>query len=71
MKVRMVTTSGNTIYGSLLGEEAITMPPKEAIQWIMNNNNKFIRYLQPNGQEVLLNKNAIMHISEDDYGQED
>ena len=71
MKVRMVTTSGNTIYGSLLGEEAVTMPPKEAIQWIMNNNNKFIRYLQPNGQEVLLNKNAIMHISEDDYGQED
>jgi len=70
MKVRIVTISGNTIYGSLLGEEALTMPPKEAIEWIMNNNNKFIKYLQPNGQEVLLNKNAIMNISEDNYAQE-
>jgi len=70
MKVRIVTISGNTIYGSLLGEEALTMPPKEAIEWIMNNDNKFIKYLQPNGQEVLLNKNAIMNIAEDDYAQE-
>ena len=70
MKVRIVNISGNTIYGSLLGEEALTMPPKEAIEWIMNNNNKFIKYLQPNGQEVLLNKNAIMNIAEDDYAQE-
>ena len=70
MKVRIVTISGNTIYGSLLGEEILTMPPKEAIEWIMNNNNKFIKYLQPNGQEVLLNKNAIMNIAEDDYAQE-
>jgi hypothetical protein len=70
MKVRIVTTSGNTIYGSLLGEEAVSLPPKEAIQWIMNSDTKFIRYLQPNGQEVLFNKNAIMNIAEDDYGQE-
>jgi len=55
------------MYGSLLGEEALTMPPKEAIHWIMNNQNKFIKYLQPNGQEVLLNKNAIMNIAEDNY----
>ena len=67
MKVRIVTTGGNTMYGSLLGEEALTMPPKEAIHWIMNNQNKFIKYLQPNGQEVLLNKNAIMNIAEDNY----
>jgi len=33
----------------------------------MNNQNKFIKYLQPNGQEVLLNKNAIMNIAEDNY----
>lgn len=70
MKVRIVTTSGHTIYGSLLGEEAVSLPPKEAIQWIMNSDSKFIRYLQPNGQEVLFNKNAIMNIAEDDYGQE-
>ena len=70
MKVRLVNISGNTIYGSLLGEEALTMPPKEAIEWIMNNDNKFIKYLQPNGQEVLLNKNAIMNIAEDNYAQE-
>ena len=67
MKVRIVTTGGNTMYGSLLGEESLTMPPKEAIHWIMNNENKFIKYLQPNGQEVLLNKSAIMNIAEDNY----
>ena len=70
MKVRIVTTSGHTLYGSLLEEEAVSLPPKEAIQWIMNSGTKFIRYLQPNGQEVLFNKNAIMNIAEDDYGQE-
>jgi hypothetical protein len=68
MKVRILTTSGHTIYGSLLGEEAIALSPKEAIEWIMNSDSKFIRYLQPNGQEVLFNKNAIMNIAEDDYG---
>jgi hypothetical protein len=70
MKVRIVTTSGHTLYGSLLEEEAVSLPPKEAMQWIMNSGTKFIRYLQPNGQEVLFNKNAIMNIAEDDYGQE-
>ena len=67
MKVRIVTISGNNIYGSLLGEEVLTMPPKEAIDWVMNNVDKFIKYLQPNGQEVLLNKSAIQTIAEDFY----
>ena len=67
MKIRIVTTSNNTLYGSLLGEEAQTMSPKEALHWVMNNDTKFIRYLQPNGKEVLLNKNAILNIAEDTY----
>ncbi len=67
MKIRIVTTSNNTLYGSLLGEETQIMLPQEALHWVMNNDTKFIRYLQPNGQEVLLNKNAILNIAEDTY----
>jgi len=67
MKVRIVTTGGNTMYGSILGEEASALSPREAIHWVMNNDDKFIKYLQPNGQEVLLNKSAIMNIAEDNY----
>jgi len=67
MKIRIVTTSNSTLYGSLLGEESQTMSPQEALHWIMNNDTKFIRYLQPNGKEVLLNKNAILNIAEDTY----
>ena len=67
MKVRIVTTGGNTMYGSLLGEEATTLCTREGLYWVMNNGDSFIRYLQPNGQEVLLNKSAIMNIAEDAY----
>ena len=67
MKIRIVTTSNSTLYGSLLGEESQTMSPQEALHWVMNNDTKFIRYLQPNGKEVLLNKNAILNIAEDTY----
>ena len=67
MKVRIVTTSGNTMYGSLIGEETTTLSAREGLYWVMNNDDKFIRYLQPNGQEVLLNKSAIMNIAEDAY----
>ena len=67
MKVRIVTMGGNTMYGSLFGEESKALTPREALHWIMNNENKFIKYLQPNGQEVLLNKSAIMNIAEDNY----
>jgi len=67
MKVRIVTTSGSVLYGSLIGDEAKAMPKKEAIYWIMNNDNKFIQFLQPNGQEVLMNKSAIVNIAEDAY----
>lgn len=67
MKVRIVTTSGNTMFGSLVGEEVTTLSSQEAIHWVMNNGDKFIKYLQPNGQEVLLNKSAIQTIAEDFY----
>jgi len=67
MKVRIVTTSGNTMFGSLVGEEVTTLSSQEAIHWVMNNEDKFIKYLQPNGQEVLLNKSAIQTIAEDFY----
>lgn len=63
MKVRIVTTSGVVMYGSLLGEEATVLSSKDAIDWVMNNGDKFIKYLQPNGQEVLLNKKAIQTIA--------
>lgn len=67
MKVRIVTTSGSVLYGSLIGDEMKVMPKKEALNWIMNNDNKFIQFLQPNGQEILMNKNAMMNIAEDAY----
>ena len=67
MRVRIVTTGGNTMYGSLLGEEATTLSSREGLYWVMNNDDKFIKYLQPNGQEVLLNKSAILNIAEDTY----
>lgn len=67
MKVRIVTISGNTMFGSLVGEEVTTLSSQEAIHWVMNNEDKFIKYLQPNGQEVLLNKSAIQTIAEDFY----
>ena len=67
MRVRIVTTSGNTMYGSILGDEATALSSREAMYWIMNNDDKFIKYLQPNGQEVLLNKSAILNIAEDTY----
>jgi hypothetical protein len=65
MKVRIVTTSGSVLYGSLIGDEMKAMPKKEALNWIMNNDNKFIQFLQPNGQEILMNKSAIVNIAED------
>ena len=65
MKVRIVTTSGSVLYGSLIGDEMKAMPKKEALNWIMNNDNKFIQFLQPNGQEILMNKGAMMNIAED------
>jgi len=67
MKVRIVTTSGSVLYGSLIGDEVKAMPKKEAIYWIMNNDNKFIQFLQPDGREVLMNKSAIVNIAEDAY----
>jgi len=65
MKVRIVTTSGSVLYGSLIGDEMKAMPKKEALNWIMNNDNKFIQFLQPNGQEILMNKRAMVNIAED------
>jgi hypothetical protein len=65
MKVRIVTTSGSVLYGSLIGDEMKAMPKKEALNWIMNNDNKFIQFLQPNGQEILMNKSAMVNIAED------
>ena len=67
MKVRIVTISGSTLYGSLVGEEVTALSPREGLYWVMNNGDSFIRYLQPNGQEVLLNKSAILNIAEDTY----
>jgi len=67
MKVRIVTTSGSVLYGSLIGDEMKAMPKKEALNWIMNNDNKFIQFLQPDGREVLMNKSAIVNIAEDAY----
>jgi len=67
MKVRIVTTSGSILYGSLIGDEVEAMSNKEAIYWIMNNDNKFIQFLQPDGREVLMNKSAIVNIAEDAY----
>jgi len=67
MKVRIVTTSGSVLYGSLIGDEVKAMSNKEAIYWIMNNDNKFIQFLQPDGREVLMNKSAIVNIAEDAY----
>ena len=36
------------------------------IPWIMNDDRKFIPFIQPNGKEVMLSKRAISYIVEDD-----
>lgn len=67
MRVRITLSNGGTQIGILSGhdKEFQTLPAKEAIDWVMNNDRKFILFTQPGGKEVLMNKNAISMVIED------
>ena len=62
MRVKVTFVNGNTIHGKLVGEETITLKPKDVIPWIMNDDRQFIPFIQPSGAEVHLNKSNIAYI---------
>jgi len=67
MRVRITLSNGGTQTGTLSSNDAefSTMPTKQAIDWVMNNDAKFIHFTQPSGKEVLMNKNVIATVAED------
>ena len=62
MRVKVTFVNGNTIYGSLTGEETHTLKSEDVIPWIMNDDRAFIPFIQPSGTEVHLNKSNIAYI---------
>ena len=61
-RVKVTFANGNTIYGSLKGEECATLKDEEIIPWMMNDERKFVPFIQPSGTEVHLNKSNIAYI---------
>ena len=62
MRVKITFTNGTTMFGSLTADSG-------SIGSVMNDENKFVPFIQPNGREVMLSKYAIAYINEevDDY----
>lgn len=67
MRVRITLSNGGTQIGTLSNneEEFQSLSPRDALDWVMNNDRKFIHFTQPGGKEVLMNKHSIATVAED------
>lgn len=65
MIVRITFTDGKTVIGELLGDEPKTLKER-TLDWVLNDDRKFLPFRQPNGKEVQLLKNSIAMIMEED-----
>lgn len=66
MRVKVTFSNGTSMIGTLPKDEYIlSLNHDQVIPWIMNDERKFIPFIQPNGREVWLAKTAIAYIVED------
>jgi len=66
MRVKVLFNDGAVMFGKLIGDEVNCLKPGQAIDWIMNNGNSWVRLESHLGQEIQLNKNIIKSIMQDD-----
>jgi len=67
VRVKITFTNGTSVVGTMRLEEFYqSLDEGKFIPWIMNDDRKFIPFIQPNGKEVMLNKRAISYIVEED-----
>lgn len=60
MRVKITFTNGTSMFGSLTADSG-------TIGSVMNDESKFVPFIQPNEKEVMLNKNSIAYIIEAPY----
>lgn len=65
MIVRITFRDGKTVVGELLGDEPAALKSK-TLDWVLNDDRKFLPFRQPNGKKVQLLKNSIAMIMEED-----
>lgn len=65
MRVRVTLVNGSVMNGMLTGEVVDSLGDN-ALAWILNDDNKFIPFVQPSGREVQLLKNAIAWIAKEE-----
>lgn len=58
MRVKITFTNGTSMFGNLTADSG-------TVGKVMNDDTKFVPFIQPNGREVMLNKNSIAYIVED------
>ena len=66
MRVKVLFKDGAVMFGKLVGDEVKCLKPAQAIDWIMNNGNSWVRLESHKGQEIQLNKDIIKSIIIDD-----
>jgi hypothetical protein len=66
MRVKVLFIDGAVMFGKLVGDEVDCLKANQAIDWIMNNSNGFVRLESYAGQEVQINKDIIKSIIVDD-----
>lgn len=66
MRVKVLFNDGAVMFGKLIGDEVDCLKPAQAIDWIMNNENSWVRLESFAGEEVQINKDIIKSIMIDD-----
>ena len=67
MRAKVIFSNGTSMIGTLPKDEYISsLNHSQIIPWIMNDDRQFVPFIQPNGKEVQLSKNAIAYIVEED-----
>jgi len=60
MRVKVTFSNGTSMYGELPKDDyVLNLRPEQVLPWIMNDERKFIPFIQPNGLEVQLNKQNV------------
>ena len=66
MRVKVTFTNTTSMFGTLPHDDYTgTLNAEDFLPWVMNDERNFIPFIQPNGKEILLSKNAIAYIVED------
>jgi len=67
MRVKVTFSNGTSMIGTLPKDEYISsLNHDQVIPWIMNDDRQFVPFVQPNGKQVQLSKNAIAYIIEEE-----